>query len=765
VDGATADDVTLNEDGEATIEQSQLDQSVERFEGITGTDVPGEAAVLPDIDPQEAVTNTVTGTEVGSAAIDIGNEIGTDGAAAASVGIGGQEIARSDAVQNTVDDVQDAIDTASSAALGIGGQQIAQSETVQSSIDEVEDAVPTQDQAIDTASSAALGIGGQRVAQSETVQDTIGTVEDAVPSQETATDALASASLGIGGQELARTGAVEDLSSEIGNAVPSQQQAGQLARAGTLGFGGQAVVDSGIIADTQQAIDSRSIEGGNVAFTEPLVQAEAAVTDQSPGEARTDLSETISELNGADSEDEAIQEVEDSRENAGPVTAGLAQTGEDIEVGLAQFSSDLPDSEVRENVQESRQQEAIEAAQQGPATGVGPAVGASPAGAARAVTTVRSIGQSSRAVRAGGAIASIAGGGIALEEVTAPENRDDSELQPADPTQDVQEVDVVEPDQSELDVGTTTQDLTEVRIPEEQQQTEITVPEQSEDAFDITAQADVGVGQQQDETLISPEEPTIDPEDVEQSEVDSDDGFAERSFPTGESAVVGNTTPNTEVSEEAGGQQEVTPADGTTTAPGTGDGPMTGPGAEAGPDAGPGVGDGVGTGEGVGVGAEAPATAEPAVGAEVGVGQSPGFGSPTGTGVGEAVVDGTVESPANADGLAFENQFARGRGRGRRPRRPRRPELRTEAQPRSQPSQTGDSFTRTFSVDVASPEDILDANFGGSTTEPVQDFTDSDSSDDDEDPFAVDFTGDDSGPTDMSDEIDIDDFGSFELDI
>jgi len=58
--GVDAEDLDV-QDGEVVVVEggtpSQLDQSVDRFESLTGADVPGEGRAIPEVDPQETVEN------------------------------------------------------------------------------------------------------------------------------------------------------------------------------------------------------------------------------------------------------------------------------------------------------------------------------------------------------------------------------------------------------------------------------------------------------------------------------------------------------------------------------------------------------------------------------------------------------------------------------------------------------------------------------------------------------------------------------------
>jgi hypothetical protein len=295
-------------------------------------------------------------------------------------------------------------------------------------------------------------------------------------------------------------------------------------------------------------------------------------------------------------------------------------------------------------------------------------------------------------------IAGITGGAAAVNELDVPESNSNNELQPTESNQDVTEVEPVEQDRVELDVDTTTQDVQEIEPPGEQSQ-----------AFNGTLQTDVGVGQQQnDDSLISPESPSIEPDEVQTPDVGSGEQTGERSFPTGESAVVGSDTGSGQATDTTITESNQGLSDGLGTGTGglSGSGPAGLPGvgndASAGAGTGgeglPGVGAGVGPGLGDG---SLPDTA-----ADVVSGVSPGLQSRQGTQPGNSATEANAPGNASAQSLGFSNTFSD--GFQFRPRRPRR--LPTPGFDTNEDSDEEDGLaplSEQFDSEIAGAEDIF----------------------------------------------------------
>jgi len=268
------------------------------------------------------------------------------------------------------------------------------------------------------------------------------------------------------------------------------------------------------------------------------------------------------------------------------------------------------EDQARENIRQD-----IEQSGEGTYDAFSPAIGRSPA-------------SSINAARAIGTIAGITGGAVAVNEITRPEDEDQSEIPVNDPTAGQNEL-AVNDDPAGSEVG-------EVAVPDEVGQAagEITVDVTQDEPVD-PSQLQVGstvIDQGTGDGILDQPEPSITDEEVEQGRVNDDSPLGERDLP--DVVVPGESTGSDtgeDIAEEA---QQPAVDQPTDTDVGTG----------AGTGAGSGVGPGVGTGDGTGVGNL------PGIGAGVGVGPAVGVG--TGIGNPADVVPEQVPDIAQPDASA-----------------------------------------------------------------------------------------------------------------
>jgi hypothetical protein len=251
-----------------------------------------------------------------------------------------------------------------------------------------------------------------------------------------------------------------------------------------------------------------------------------------------------------------------------------------------------------------------------------PAVGRSPASGINAARGIAGI-------------AGITGGAVAVNEITRPEDEDQSELPVNDPTAGQNEL-AVNDDPTASEVG-------EVAVPDEVGQAagEITVDVTQDEPVD-PSQLQVGstvIDQGTGDGILDQPEPSITDEEVEQGRVTDDSPFRERDLP--DVVVPGESTGSDAADDIVDEAQQPAVDQPTGTDVGTG----------AGTGAGSGVGPSVGTGDGTGVGDLPGIDAGVGVGPAVGVGT--GLGNPADV-VPEQVPD-IAQPDASASGTADVN--------------------------------------------------------------------------------------------------------------
>lgn len=671
--------------------QTQLDRSVATFENVTGTDIPGEGDVIPNVDVSEEIEsatgiNVPTSQEISDGVQNQIDRVATG--VSENEFVSGTADVATEVLERAPTDEAAAAVGASAAATPVG--QIATSETAQDIADEapsVEDVTQTVG-----ASAAATPLG--QIATSETAQD----VADEVPSVDDVTRTLGTSVAASPAFQVASSETAQDVATGLGGAAVAGAAASPLGQIvgservqatvdDVLELGGEAT--DRIVTGGGQAAGAVGGALGTGLAASPAVQlASNDRAQQLPGQALGAGQDVVEALRvtdelGADSEAEARRQLE----SEGPVASVLRDTGLEIETELAQFTSDDADSVVADRVEESRREDALEAIQNGPAASPAPAIGRNPGSAIRGLNLAGRAAQSGQAARAAAGISGLIGGGVAVNELTVPEDSDESELTVGEATQDVSEVEATESDISELDVsGEVAQDVTEVEVPDTSADIDGT----------LQASQQLLIGEEIEREEQAPEIPREDFEptrgeprqrgpSVRERQRREDLNPFERTFPTGGSAVVGNET--SDPLEETREQQSQAEQSDVLSDSGVGPGARSEPGPLAGNRNDSAVDDFLG--DRLGIGPSTRGFADTRV--DVGLSQENGVRTSTTTRIGQAAAsvqaqglqfdflqeNVEVNEPAEAEGPGYATEYGFGNGRSR-PRRPRLPGLEFE---------------------------------------------------------------------------------------
>ncbi|MDS0284773.1 hypothetical protein, partial [Haloarcula onubensis] len=426
---------------------TEIDRAVSRFEGLTGTDIPGEGQAIPDIDVSREIEDTA-GVSVPSAG-DIGD--GTQSGLEDIAGAAG----RNQYVSGTVDALREAEERvptdqavgalAASVAVSPLGQIVGNDRVRKTADDIATLSRERAGEAADAAGDVTIPFTTTTLSQSpglfpRATRQTAQAAEAAGGVTIPFTTTTLSQSPGLFPRAARQTAQAAEAAGNVDapftntdiNDVPAQSA--EAAGGVTIPFTSTPLRDSpGLFPraarQTAQAADTAgeaTIPFTSTTFSRapglvPRAAGEAAQAGQVAGDAVEAL--RVTDELGAQSDAEARAEARRIRQNP------LSQFGRAVETDLAQFTSDRPDDVVAERVAESRRQDSIEASKQGPAASPAPAVGRNPLGAVRGIGSLgRAVSGGGQAARTAAGIAGLIGSAVAVDELEIDRDQDDSEL-------------------------------------------------------------------------------------------------------------------------------------------------------------------------------------------------------------------------------------------------------------------------------------------------------------------------------------------------